>query len=176
MDLNRTSKIRLFGGVLVVLLILLGISWHFLPVVPSNQKQTPMINSFNLENLQGRHTSSQDLLGKPLFVHFWASWCPPCVEEFPAVLSLAQSMKDSELKFVLISTDPAWEEAKKLLPKEMAGNVLVLLDPKAKTSEAFGTYQFPETYIVKRTGEIAAKLVGPQNWHSQEIQKALREL
>jgi thiol-disulfide isomerase/thioredoxin len=102
-------------------------------------------------------------------VHFWASWCGPCVPEIPEILAAAKKTpKDQsgrDIYWVLISQDASWDKATSVLKEEMlTTNVISIIDPEAKVSDQFGTYQFPETYLVNRDGGIAAKWIGSQQW------------
>jgi len=106
-------------------------------------------------------------------VHFWANWCPPCVEELKEVIQLASYLSEHSIRLILISTDPSWEEANKLLPIEIHPNIIALLDPQASIAKKFGTYQFPETYLVSSNGEVVKKWVGPQKWNSEDLRKQL---
>ncbi len=109
--------------------------------------------------------------GARVLVHFWATWCPPCVKEFPEVVALARKLEDKGVKVLAISLDRSWEDAHSILNKAapLPKNFLSVLDPTLKTGEAWGSFQFPETYLVNADGTIAEKWVGPQNWGSPEL-------
>ena len=54
--------------------------------------------------------------GRALFVNFWATWCAPCVEEFPDIVRLANEMKDRKIDFVGVSADDFDDEIAKVVP------------------------------------------------------------
>ncbi len=140
--------------------------WHGLKK-PENPLQVP---AFTLKDAQGREFSSKDAAGKPTLVHFWASWCPPCLEEFPDLLKRVRTPVPADLQFVLISHDSKWEDAQSLLPKEpLPASVHALLDSSTQVAERFGTFQIPETYLISADGRIVAKWVGPQKWSSDAM-------
>jgi len=106
-------------------------------------------------------------------LNFWASWCPPCVEEAPALNRLQRHIAPlgGTILGVSIDEDPAAYE--KFL-KEFAVVFPTWRDPsvqdnKSKIELAYGTSLIPETYVIDRQGKIARKLVSSQQWDSPEM-------
>ena len=130
---------------------------------------------FSLSDASGKKRSSDEIRGKVAMVHFWASWCAPCLEEIPKWTAFAGAYSGNDaVRFVAISLDQKWEDALKVLPKDrLPPGSLSLLDADQKVSEAFGSFQFPETYLVSRSGKVVMKWVGPQNWDSPRIKEAI---
>jgi peroxiredoxin len=111
--------------------------------------------------------------GSVVVLHFWASWCAPCLDEIPQWVELATAFKDRPLKLVGISLDQKWEDALKILPQRDSKNLVSLLDTSGKIPDEYGTYQFPETYLLNRDSKIIMKWVGPQDWSSQTIHEVI---
>lgn len=156
----------------IILLTLIGGSLFMLLNTEKVFKGAPEIR---LNNSQGKVIQSHHFQGKFKLVHFWASWCPPCVEELPELISLSKKLKEQPIQFILISTDTEWSEALKLARDgEGLNNVSILLDPSSKTAESFGTYQLPETYLLDGTGGVRMKWVGTQKWNSPEAVQGLK--
>jgi thiol-disulfide isomerase/thioredoxin len=129
-------------------------------------KQAPV---FTLKRSNGDEVDIAKWRDEVIIVHFWASWCPPCLPELPEILSAAKKLpKDQEgraIRWLFISQDQTWEKALSILPEShLPENAVSVLDPEAKVSDLFGTYQFPETYLITRDGGIAMKWIGPQEW------------
>jgi thiol-disulfide isomerase/thioredoxin len=100
-----------------------------------------------------------------VLVHFWATWCPPCIEELPQWVALAKKYTGRPLQMVAVSLDSDWEAPHRLLPEsEVTSPLISLLDPERKSPEDYGSYQFPETYLIDRSHRIVHKWVGPQDW------------
>ncbi len=123
--------------------------------------------SFELKDFDGKVFKSDDSLGTPMVVHFWAAWCAPCAEEIPQFIANAQQNQDNKLQWVAVSGDHSWKELHELFPesKKVPG-LFSLMDESAKVAEAFGTFQFPETYLLDARHHVLEKWVGPQDWKS----------
>ena len=116
---------------------------------------------------RGRPFHLQSLKGQVVLVHFWASWCPPCLEEIPNFLKLAESYAGKPIKFIAVSLDEGWDEAKKTLAPDAHGdNLISVLDQTKLLPDRYGTYQYPETYLLSKDLGIITKWVGGQNWES----------
>src|SRR3990172_2077633 len=73
----------------------------------SGKKEAP---DFTLLNLDGRKISLQDYRGKVIFLHFWATWCKPCIEEFPTIERIHKEYKNKGLAILAISIDKGGRE------------------------------------------------------------------
>ncbi len=133
---------------------------------------------FELANSVGTKIKLEEFKGTVTVVHFWATWCPPCIEEIPKLLKAAESYKQRPIKWIAISLDEKWEDALKILSNKMAAQagVISLIDPKLKSSEAYGSFQFPETYILNQKHEIISKLVGVQDWPGADMKMLIEKI
>jgi peroxiredoxin len=130
---------------------------------------------FELRDSRGSlHRLPEELKGKTIVLHFWASWCPPCLDEIGEWTQLAEKFRGQPVALVAVSLDTKWEDALKILPEaKLPAGVLSLLDPEQKISDRFGSYQFPETYLLARDGTVAHKWVGPQDWSGEAARKLI---
>ncbi len=111
---------------------------------------------------------------KLLLLHFWATWCPPCVDELPGVLAYARKIrKDRDVELLAVSVDENWKTVDDWLKKHGASDLPVALDPQGKTAAAFGTQKFPETYVLSPTGQTLLYVRGPADWGSPEFLRQL---
>ena len=112
--------------------------------------------------------------GKPVVLNFWATWCPPCIEEVPSIVALQKQMGD-KVVVLAVSIDVENEAYTKFTEKRMPG-VLTVRDGDQRAANLFGTFGWPETYIIDRNGVIRRKFIGAQDWTSPEIIDYLAKL
>ena len=130
--------------------------------------------NFPLE-IAGKPGHLTDLKGKVVILNFWATWCPPCVEETPALNRLQKYIesRNGVILGVAADEDPAAYE--KFL-REHGVAFETYRDPATKENrspiaESYGTIMVPETYIIGRDGKIQRKIIGMQEWDSPDMLK-----
>jgi len=116
-----------------------------------------------LQSVDGRTVSLSDLRGKVVLVHFWATWCPPCVEEIPTLERFSKQVFGSDIEVLAISVDDSADALKTFLDTKKV-HLPVLRDPGGKAAAGYGTVKFPETYVVGRDGMVRYKVIGPMDW------------
>ncbi len=137
-------------------------------------KDAPEIS---LPDDQGRRHSLSELRGKLVILHFWATWCAPCIEEIPQWVELARKMEGQPIAWIAVSLDHSWSEAHRYLkPERLPPNLISLLDAQNETPGVYGSYQFPETYLIAPDGKILSKWVGPQAWDSDSLKRAIERV
>ncbi|MBI2373815.1 MAG: TlpA family protein disulfide reductase [Deltaproteobacteria bacterium] len=117
---------------------------------------------FTLESLSGGKVALSDFANKVVFVNFWATWCPPCLEEMPSMKRLQERLKGKDIVMLAVSADESWEPVRKLFESDPPP-FRVLLDPSGELAKQYGTTMFPETYVIVN-GKIAGFIEGPRNW------------
>lgn len=136
--------------------------------------------AFDLVDLNGAKASFKGGEGVT-FINFWATWCGPCVAEFPKLNELAAEYK-GKVRVIAISVDE--ENAKTKVPaflkKRAPGGVhaTVLLDEKLTSAEAYGVDAMPTSYVIDKKGVVRFKHVGfdqndPVEWR-KEIDSLLK--
>ncbi len=145
-------------------------------------KTADIMPAFTFTTIKGKTFSTDDLKGKIIVLNFWASWCVPCVKEFPDLLTLAANHKDDVI-LIALSSDIEEETMLRFLDKMKrnaipldAPNVLIALDEKTRiTRGLFQTYRLPETIIIDRNGKMRRKLVGA-NWDTASVESFVSKL
>ncbi len=123
---------------------------------------------------QAQTVSLDRYRGKTVVLNFWASWCPPCLEEFPSLMQLPQQVPNVVVLAVSFDTDA--EAYRQYVADNHLRNMVLALDLSQKSNLAFGTTRPPETYIIDAQGRIRRKFIGAQDWTSPEIENYLRNL
>jgi cytochrome c biogenesis protein CcmG, thiol:disulfide interchange protein DsbE len=122
-----------------------------------------------------REVALSELHGQVVVLNFWATWCAPCVEEMPSLVQLQQHFKDRGLTVVGISIDVDGDAYHKFL-KDYKIDFPTVRDPDQKTSSLYGTFKWPETYIIDRNGIVRRKFIGAVEWSQPEIVDFLSKL
>jgi cytochrome c biogenesis protein CcmG/thiol:disulfide interchange protein DsbE len=121
-----------------------------------------------------RTVSLHDYRGKIVVLNFWATWCPPCVEEMPSLVKLQANMKD-RITVLAVSVDVD-DTAYHRFIKDHNVDLLTVRDGDQRSNALYGTFKFPETYIIDRKGTIRRKLIGAVDWTAPEITQYLNGL
>ena len=108
--------------------------------------------------------------GKVVLVTFWASYCAPCMEEFPSLLALHQRLP--QLNILGVSIDDNAEAYRNFLASYHV-DFPTVRDPSQDVMHRYGTVQIPETYVINRSGHIVRKYVSAQDWNDPEIYRTL---
>lgn len=136
-----------------------------------------MAPSFSLQDSSGSLHSLSDYKGHFVVLHFWASWCPPCLTEIPKWVQFSKSFDKQKIKWIAISLDQKWEDATKILPeKNLSPHLLSLIDPETRVPEQYGAFKYPETFLISPSGKIITRWVGEQEWDSAEFKKLFEKL
>jgi peroxiredoxin len=116
-----------------------------------------------------------ELKGQVVVLNFWATWCPPCVEELPSLVLMQKQLADKGVKVFAVSLDVDKNAYEKFL-KDHGVDLLTVRDPEQKSSSMYGTFKYPETYIIDRKGVVRRKFIGPVDWTHPEIESYIAGL
>jgi peroxiredoxin len=103
--------------------------------------------------------------GQVVMVNFWATWCPPCLEEMPAMERLYRQQKDAGFTLVAVSVDGDPKQVGPFVTKHKL-TFPVALDPKMDLANSYSVRALPSSFIVARDGNLAALAIGPRHWDS----------
>lgn len=162
------------GAVLVAVMLLL-----FVFAAPSyRQGEQGMAGRVAPEfsfTLDGRPATLASLRGKIVVLNFWATWCPPCVEETPSLNNLQSKIAPLGGVVLGVSVDEDQVAYEKFL-REQHVVFPTFRDTSKSINVQYGTTVFPETYIIGRDGRILRKIIGPQDWDSEDLSGYVRAL
>jgi thiol-disulfide isomerase/thioredoxin len=119
---------------------------------------------------QGRPQTLAGRLAPVSLVHFWATWCPPCITEIPALDRLSDDFGDHpDFDLVMIAVDDGVETVETFVGDRAA---MMLYDPTWDVARRYGTRKLPETYLVI-DGKVVDKWEGAVDWDRREIRARL---
>ena len=131
---------------------------------------------FLLGDLDGEIVSTASWRGKVVLLNFWATWCPPCVDEAPSLNQLQRRIAPLGGTVLGVSEDEDPSAYETFLKTYSLGFPTYRDPVKGKIALEYGTSMYPETYIIDRRGRIDRKIVGEQDWSSPEINSYLASL
>ncbi|MGZ8475446.1 MAG: TlpA family protein disulfide reductase [Candidatus Limnocylindria bacterium] len=118
-----------------------------------------MAPELSLSDLDGNPINLADLRGRPVIVNFWASWCVPCVEEFPLLRDAAERHADDGLVVIGVVYRDRSEAAREFMARN-GGTWVAAMDPDERVAQAYGILGPPETFFIGRDGTIVARHLG----------------
>jgi thiol-disulfide isomerase/thioredoxin len=129
---------------------------------------------FLVTDLDGNLISTAALRGKVVIVNFWATWCPPCRDEIPEMIELANRYKD-KLQIIAVSQDDASPAEVKQFAREIGINYPIVMGSNAMTAEYGGVPALPTTFVVNTDGRIVQKHEGlyPTEVYDEEVRSLL---
>lgn len=127
---------------------------------------TPAVDA-RLPDLNGTDVGLSDFRGKIVFLNFWATWCPTCVTEMPAMEKLNRKLKNKDFAMVAISLQDSAAQVKNFFEKNKL-TFTALLDSTGEIGARFGLRVIPTTIIIDKTGRALGIVLGPREWDSSE--------
>ena len=137
-------------------------------------KKGAMAPPLRLPALAGGELDLASLRGRLVVLNFWATWCPPCVQEMPSLERLHRTLGKEGLSVVSVSVDED-EEALRRFVKEHGVSFPVLRDPGGRAAAAYRTTGYPETFEIDAEGVVREHYVGPAEWSTPEALEHFRK-
>jgi cytochrome c biogenesis protein CcmG/thiol:disulfide interchange protein DsbE len=128
---------------------------------------------FSITADNGRTITAANFGGRLLVLNFWATWCQPCVEEVPSLDQFAKDMAGSGVVVLGVSMDTNPKLYKDFLARTRV-SFMTARDPDARISADYGTYKYPESYIIDSKGKVVQKIIGATNWTDGNMVNAVK--
>jgi peroxiredoxin len=130
---------------------------------------------FSIVTDSGRKVSRSDFGGRLLVLNFWATWCPPCIEEMPSLDEFQKRLGPQGVVVVGVSVDRSEKAYRDFLQRAKV-SFLTARDPEAGISADYGTFKYPETYVIDASGKVVQKHIGPMLWTDEKLISDIRSL
>ncbi len=121
---------------------------------------------FSLPTLEGETVALAAYAGRPVLLHFWASWCGPCVHEFPSLIRLQRDYGD--LAVLAIAEDGSDSSGVARFAQRLRPPFPLLIDRDQAVADLYQSYGVPESILIDRQGRIAWRGSGAVDWQSPE--------
>ena len=160
------------GVLSALVLVFVGLLW--ISLRDTSAKEGARAPEFALTTDQGNRITPDSFGGKVLVLNFWASWCPPCLEEIPSLNRFQREFANSGVVVVAVSIDKNENRYKQFLSR-VPVVFQTMRDPNADISAEYGTTLIPESYVIK-DGRVVRKFGNAENWISDDITQYVRSL
>lgn len=129
---------------------------------------------FDLASMDDGQWQAETLRGKVWVVNFWATWCPPCVEEIPSMNEAWNSLEDQGVGMLAINAGEGRDAVESFL-KKMSIDFPILLGD-GNTLADWSIRALPTTVVINTKGEVVYEALGPREWHDEALLAKVLEL
>lgn len=129
----------------------------------------------DLGRLDGAGFTLAEAAGRPVLVHFFATWCPPCVTELPALDRLAARREGQPLAMLLVSVAEVDAAVRRFLTSRPT-TLPVLMDRDRAAARAWGVTTLPTTILLDATHARAFLAEGEVDWNAESVNAVLDRL
>jgi len=181
---SKLSDVLFWGFILAILLpqtrliVLSGVQ-RLIAMPPSvNETSTlpviePAAYDWPLTRLDGTQLNFNDYKGKVIFINFWATWCPPCVAEFPSIQELYSKYKDSDVVFIMVSNEKLGTIESFI---EKYGYDFPVYYTQYQAPALLQSSSIPATFIIDKAGKIHVDERRAKRWHTETTTQLLDQL
>ncbi len=134
-------------------------------------------NDFSGIEISGKEFSLSRLSEKPIIIHFWASWCGPCVNEFPKMIRFIESF-NGKIHLVALSADESDEDIKSFLAKIGVSHspfIHIVRDDGGKIAEQYKAKMLPTSVILGKDLKVKKRFPGEVDWEDPALNKVFFE-
>lgn len=131
---------------------------------------------FTLRSLESEEVSLKDYRGRPVIVHFWATFCETCIKEFPSLVQLQKDYGDSGLVVLAVSEDDIEMFARAFVKGRELHGLKILLDKDGSAAKGYSSFGVPEDIYIDKNGIIVHRSEGPVEWDSPVEKRRIEKL
>lgn len=142
-----------------------------------NEMEQAGVPDFELKDLNGNSVKLSQFADRTVILSFWASWCDPCVAEFPSMVKLVDFFK-GKVVMIAVSADKSQEDIEIFLRPygTLPKDVIVVWDKDKTVASRYGTEALPESYIIGRGSKVLRKIAGSEDWFTPGAVQLFNEI
>jgi len=129
----------------------------FLLAGATSAKAGAQAPDFQLKDLHGKVVRLSDLRGKPVVLHFWATWCPHCLREMPLLEQSGHDLAARGIRVLAINLGEPRGKVERYVADQRL-HLEILLDSRGKAAQAFGVVGLPATVVLDSEGRVAGQI------------------
>jgi cytochrome c biogenesis protein CcmG/thiol:disulfide interchange protein DsbE len=130
---------------------------------------------FKVVTDHGKTITRSSFGGKLLVLNFWATWCAPCIAEIPSLDAFQKQFRSQGVVVLGVSIDKNEQLYHRFLERFRVG-FETSRDPEANLAADYGTFQFPESYIIDSNGKVVEKIISDQNWMDPQFVAHIKKM
>lgn len=135
----------------------------------------PQAPTLSLYDIEGQPWALGDLRGEVVLLNFWATWCPPCVEEIPSLGRLNLMLEGEPFRLISVDVGEEAVQVQQFL-ENVPADFPVLLDPQGSTTEPWKLRAFPTSFLIDRQGRLRYGYFGGLKWDAPEVLQRINTL
>jgi thiol-disulfide isomerase/thioredoxin len=178
--MNLSPNLILRHSLPILFTALFVIPLGFAAATDEEQELTPITGlpsapAFDLKDPEGRPQRLTDYRGKPLILNFWATWCPPCLEEMPSLERAAKALAGDGIAVVAINVG---EDAKAVAAflEDQPITISLPMDNDTKVAQSYHMKGLPATFVIDADGRIVFRALGGRAWDDPRLLEQVRAL
>lgn len=140
----------------------------------ANTVEYPLAPSVVFKDGSGKTIDISRQKGKVIFINFWATWCPPCIQEMPSINKLKQQFDEKDILFVMVDVDDNYKRSSKFM--ENNNYDLPVYTAVSSIPEEFLSGSIPTTVIIDKDGRVVARHEGGADYMNPETVKFFKDL
>jgi len=152
--------------ILFIVILAAGLAWIGLSAggtqaVTAAPQEGFLAPDFTLQSITGETYTLSDLRGQAVVINLWATWCPPCRAEMPALQKMYAEYKDQGL--VILAVNSTVQDTASAVPpfaSEYSLTFPILLDDAGSVNNAYQVRSLPSSYFIDRKGIVRQVIIG----------------
>ncbi|MFB4162883.1 thiol-disulfide oxidoreductase ResA [Alteribacillus sp. JSM 102045] len=158
---KKRKRFLMRSSILSVLAILIGYVFYtnFITGEESAIEEGDTAPNFILTTMEGEQIELEDLRGQGVFLNFWGTYCPPCVDEMPYMDNQYQDFKERGVEILAVNVGESDLAIKRFVDR-LGLTYPILKDKNKNVMDRYGIGPLPSTYLIDENGEVQRILTG----------------